>query len=149
MKTLIKPAATSRLGLKAKDVLHPFDLKDVNKISHNIVDTVCEIPDFAGTGMKAEILACKEVLPHTDDNWSDCVFACLALQACHDYMECVSKSQHSRTFIHEGSVWLIDPRNLHWVESGRPDRKVAIIASISVPRRNKKKLKEVLEKLIG
>jgi hypothetical protein len=64
-------------------------------------------------------------------------------------MECVSKSQHSRTFIYEGSVWLIDPRNLHWVESGRPDRKVAIIASIAVPRNNKKKLKEVLEKLIG
>jgi hypothetical protein len=149
MKTLIKPAATSQLGLKAKDVLHPFDLRDASKVGTHVVDTVTEILNFAGTGMKAEILACKEVLPHTDDNWSDCVFACLALQACHDYMECVSKSQHSRTFVREGSVWLIDPRNLHWLESGRPDRKVAIIASIAVLRNNKKKLKEVLEKLIG
>lgn len=149
MKILIKPAEISRLGLKAKDVLHPFHLRDASKVGTHVVDTVTEILDFAGTGMTAEILACKEVFPHTDDNWSDCVFACLALQACHDYMECVSKSQHSRTFIHEGSVWLIDPRNLHWVESGRPDRKVAIIASIAVPRNNKKKLKEVLEKLIG
>ena len=149
MKTLIKPAAVSRLGLKAKDILHPFDLRDASKVGTHVVDTVTEILNFAGTGMKAEILACKEVFPHTDDCWSGYVFACLALQARHDYMECVSKSQHSRTFIQEGSVFSVDPKNIHWLEPALPDSGLAIIASISVPRRNKKKLKEVLEKLIG
>jgi hypothetical protein len=99
--------------------------------------------------MTADILACKSVWPHIDEEWSSYVFACLVLKGRHEYMECISKSQYSRTFIQEGSVFAVDPRNLHWLEPALHDSGLAIIASISVPRRNKEKLKEVLEKLIG
>ena len=149
MKTEIRKAEVSKRGLKASELLHPFDLRDAMKVHSGDAEVVCVIPDFLGTGVEADIVSSKSIIPHVDAYWVGHVFVSIAISADHDYFECLSCRQFSRTYIGDGSVWIVDPMKIHWLEQRQSESGHAIIASLTIPKRDKAKIADVMEKLIG